>query len=67
MNPGTIVSILQMLLASEPAVIQVIHDLLVGAGGQSDEAVLTTDLADWNSIIAKAKEQLAPPPVTHTT
>jgi hypothetical protein len=62
MNPATVVAILQMILAAEPAVVQTIHDLLVGTGGQSDQAVLTSDLADWNAIIAKAKEQLAPPP-----
>lgn len=55
MNPVTIVAVLQMILSAEPAVVQLVHDLLVGAGGQSDEAVLTADLADWQTIIATAK------------
>lgn len=61
MNPQLIVNILSMILAAEPAVIQTIHDLLVGVGGQSDQAVLTSDLADWQAIIAKAQAQLTPP------
>lgn len=58
MNPATIVSILSMILAAEPAVVQLVHDLLVGAGGQSDQAVLTGDAADWATIIANAKKAL---------
>lgn len=61
MNPATIVATLQMILAAEPTVIQVIHDLLAGTGGATDQAVLTSDLADWNAIIAKAQAQLNPP------
>lgn len=61
MNPATIVSILNMILTAEPAVVQLVHDLLVGSGGASDQAVLTQDVADWNDIIAKAKAQLNPP------
>jgi len=65
-NPAAIVAILQMVLSAEPAIVQLVHDLLVGAGGRSDQAVLTQDVADWQTIIANAKAQLAPPtpPVT---
>ena len=59
MNPATTIAVLQMILSAEPAVVQLIHDLLVGSGGQSDQAVLTQDLADWTTIIANAKAQLA--------
>ena len=59
MNPAVIVAALQMLLTAEPAVVQTIHDLLVGTGGVSDQAVLTSDLADWQAIVAKAKTQIA--------
>ena len=62
MKPETIVAVLQMILTAEPAVVQVIHDLLAGTGGQTDQAVLTADLADWQDIIAKAKAQLSAPP-----
>ena len=59
MNPSLITSILQMILVAEPVVVQTVHDLLVGTGGQSDQAVLTSDLADWNAIIEKAKAQIS--------
>lgn len=59
MNATNIIAILQMILVAEPSVVQVIHDLLVGTGGQSDQATLTSDLADWQAIIDKAKAQLA--------
>lgn len=61
MNPATIVAILQMVLSAEPAVVQLVHDLLVGAGGQSDQDVLTADQVDWATIIANAKAALPPP------
>jgi hypothetical protein len=60
MDAKLILAILQMIAVAEPAVIQTIHDLLVGAGGKSDQVVLTSDLADWDAIIAKAREQLPP-------
>lgn len=65
MNAQTVVSILSMLLAAEPAVVAAVHDLLVGSGGQSDQAVLTADAVDWAAIVTKAKAALAPatPPV----
>jgi hypothetical protein len=47
-----------MVLSAEPAVVQLVHDLLVGGGGQSDQQVLTGDVADWQTIIANAKAQL---------
>jgi hypothetical protein len=59
MNPETALAVLKMVLAAEPAVVQVIHDFLAGSGGKSDQAVLTQDLADWQGIIDKAKAQLA--------
>lgn len=59
MNPATIVTVLQMLLAAEPAAVQVVHDFLVGTGGKSDQATLTQDLADWQGILDKANAQLA--------
>jgi hypothetical protein len=58
MNPATVVAILQMILEAEPVVVQTVHDLLVGTGGQSDQEVLTADLADWNAIIEKARAQM---------
>lgn len=65
MTPATIVATLQMILAAEPAIIQVIHDLLAGTGGKTDQETLTSDLADWDAIIAKARAQLGtPPPIT---
>ena len=60
MNPATIVAIFQMILAAEPAIVQTVHDLLAGTGGKTDQDVLTSDIADWNAIIAKAKAQLTP-------
>ena len=60
MNPATIVAVFQMILEAEPAIVQTVHDLLAGTGGQTDQAVLTSDLADWNAIIEKAKTQLTP-------
>ena len=63
-NATTVVSILNMILAAEPAVVQLVHDLLVGTGGKSDQDVLTQDLADWDAIAAKAKAQLAAPSVS---
>lgn len=62
MNPDTLIAVLRMLLAAEPAIIQLTHDLLVGTGGKSDQAVLTADIADWETIAAKAKEQLSSTP-----
>lgn len=56
-----ILNILTMLVAAEPVVAQTVHDLLVGTGGQSDQAVLTSDLADWQAIIDKAKAQITLP------
>ncbi len=53
-----IVAILKMILLAEPPVVHLVHDLLVGTGGQSDQAVLTKDIADWQAIAAKAKAQL---------
>lgn len=58
MNPAVIVSILNMVLTAEPAVVQLVHDLLTKGGGKSDQDVLTGDLADWDAIIADAKKQL---------
>lgn len=67
-NSGTsdiILNILKMILLAEPAIVQVVHDFLVGTGGKSDQSVLTQDLADWQAIADKAKAQLpaasAPP------
>lgn len=62
MNPAKIVAILNMVLTAEPAVVQLVHDLLAHGGGQTDQAILTADIADWDGIIAEAKKQLAPPP-----
>lgn len=64
MNSAVIVATLQMILKAEPAIVQTIHDLLAGTGGETDQAVLTQDIADWDAIIAKARQQLgqgAPP------
>ena len=58
MSPNTLVSILKMLLVAEPAAVQLVHDFLVGTGGQSDADVLTSDLADWQTLLAKAKAQI---------
>lgn len=58
MNPATIVSILNMVLSAEPAVVQLVHDLLAKGGGKTDQDILTGDLADWEMIIADAKKQL---------
>jgi hypothetical protein len=58
MNPALIASILKMILTAEPAVVQTIHDLLVNQGGESDQAVLTSDLTNWDAIVAKAQTQL---------
>lgn len=60
-NPNLLGSILSMIVAAEPAVLQLVHDLLVGSGGKSDQEVLTQDLADWDAIAAKAKAQLTTP------
>lgn len=58
MTPEMILAIFQMVMTAEPVVVQTVHDLLVGAGGKSDQAVLTQDVADWDAIIAKAKVQI---------
>lgn len=62
MNPAVIVAVVDMILKAEPAVIQTIHDLLAGTGGQTDQPVLTADIADWQSIIDKARAQMPPQP-----
>lgn len=64
MNPAAIVAILNMVLTAEPAVVQLVHDLLAKGGGQTDQAILTADITDWDGIIAEAKKQLGAPPIT---
>lgn len=61
MTAAGILSILSMISAAEPTVIQMVHDLLAGAGGQTDQDVLTADAVDWKAIIAKAQAALPPP------
>lgn len=62
MNVATILSILSMITQAEPAVIQLVHDLLASATGESDQAILSADSTDWNAIIANAKAALPPTP-----
>jgi len=61
MNPALVVSILQMILAAEPAVITAIHNLLSGTGTADDLAVLGADKIAWQAIEAKADAEIAKP------
>lgn len=58
-NPQVLLSVLGMLSAAEGPVIQLVHDLLVGTGGKSDQATLVADAADWKDLQAKATAALA--------
>lgn len=60
MTTAGILAILSMLSTAEPTIIQMVHDLLAGGGGETDQAVLTADAVDWQTIIAKAQASLPP-------
>ena len=60
MTTAGVLSILSMLSAAEPSILQMVHDLLAGGGGATDQAVLTADAVDWKAIIAKAQAALPP-------
>lgn len=62
MNLANILAILSMITTAEPAVIQLVHDLLATSTGASDLAILTADSTDWATIIANAKAALPPTP-----
>lgn len=47
-----------MIATAEPTILQMVHDLLAGGGGATDQAVLTADAVDWQAIIAKAQAAL---------
>lgn len=60
MNLANILAILSMITTAEPAIIQLVHDLLASAGGETDQAILTADSTDWAKIIATAEQSLPP-------
>lgn len=51
-------TVIQMLLAAEPAVVQAIHNLLSGTGTADDLAVLKADTIAWQAIAAKAQAEI---------
>lgn len=63
-----IISILQILANSEPAIIQAIHNLLTGTGTADDLAILKADRIIWQTLADKASAEVAkitktiPPP-----
>ena len=53
-----VLAILNMISVAEPAIVQLVHDLLAKAGGKSDQDILTGDVVDLDAIIAEARKQL---------
>ena len=53
-----ILSILQALLAAEPAVVQAIKNLLGGTGTADDLAILGADKIAWQAIADKAQAEI---------
>jgi len=52
-------TVIQMILAAEPAVVQAIHSLLTGTGTADDLAVLKADVIAWRAIADKAQVEIA--------
>lgn len=52
-------SVIQMILAAEPAIVQAIHNLLSGNGTADDLAVLKADTIAWQAIADKAAAEIA--------
>ena len=54
-----ILTILQILLAAEPAVVAAIKNLLSGTGTADDLAILGADKLAWQAIADKAANEIA--------
>lgn len=52
-------SVIQMILAAEPAIVQAIHNLLSGIGTADDLMVLKGDIIAWQAIADKAAAEIA--------
>jgi hypothetical protein len=52
-------TVIQMIIAAEPAVVQAIHNLLSGTGTADDLAILKADSIAWQAIADKAKAEIA--------
>ena len=66
----TILGILQILLAAEPAVVSAVHNILSGTGTLDDLAVLKADKLAWQAIADKAQveiDKVSKPSVTPVT
>lgn len=59
-------TVIEMILAAEPAVVQAIHNLLTGNGSADDLATLKADGIAWQAIADKAAAEVAKtkPPIT---
>lgn len=62
-------TVIQMILNAEPAIVSAIHNILSGTGTADDLAVLKADSIAWQAIADKAAAEIAkakpvtPPPV----
>lgn len=59
-------TVIQMILAAEPAVVTAIHNILSGNGSADDLATLKADGIAWQAIADKAAAEVAKskPPIT---
>ncbi len=52
-------TVIQMILAAEPAVVSAIHSILSGTATTDDLAVLQADALAWQAIADKAAAEIA--------
>lgn len=58
-QPNIALTVIQMILLAEPAIVQAIHNLLSGSGTADDLAILKADSIAWQAIADKAAAEIA--------
>lgn len=59
LQPNIALTVIQMILLAEPAIVQAIHNLLSGNGTADDLAILKADNIAWQAIADKAAAEIA--------